>query len=159
MKRLVECEDRNQITLLPERLDDYVAEDNSVRVIDAFIDVLDLTGLGFEGVAPAAVTQGRVSRFKDKVAAVKAQMQRLKQIGQQRRAAPDRRVSLTDPDAHSMATRGRSTGIAATTRPSAYQRADIASSHRSCVSTRPRSQAADGERQGRRTSHPQWIAE
>src|SRR6266853_168704 len=53
MKRFVEGEDRNQVTLLPECLDDYVAEDNPVRVIDVFIDELDLTGLGFEGMAPA----------------------------------------------------------------------------------------------------------
>src|SRR6202158_5016347 len=53
MKRFIEGEDRNQVTLLPECLDDYIAEDNPVRVIDVFIDELDLTGLGFEGVAPA----------------------------------------------------------------------------------------------------------
>src|SRR2546426_12650286 len=53
MKRFVEGEDRNQVTLLPECLDDYVVEDNPVRVIDVFIDELDLPGLGFEGVAPA----------------------------------------------------------------------------------------------------------
>src|SRR6202163_2508626 len=53
MKRFVEGEDRNQVTLLPECFDDYVVEDNPVRVIDVFIDELDLTGLGFEGVAPA----------------------------------------------------------------------------------------------------------
>ena len=39
---------------MPERLDDYIAEDNPVRVIDVFIDELDLTRLGFEGVVPAA---------------------------------------------------------------------------------------------------------
>jgi transposase len=53
MKRFVEGEDRNQVTLLPECLDDYIGEDNPVRVIDIFIEELDLTGLGFEGVAPA----------------------------------------------------------------------------------------------------------
>ena len=52
MKRFIEGEDRTQVTLLPECLDDYVAEDNPVRVIDVFIDELDLAGLGFEGVAP-----------------------------------------------------------------------------------------------------------
>ncbi len=39
--------------MLPECLDDFVGEDNPVRVIDVFIDELDLTGLGFDGVAPA----------------------------------------------------------------------------------------------------------
>ncbi len=246
MKRFVEGEDRSQATLLPEYLDDYVVEDNPVRVIDVFIDELDLTGLGFEGVAPAdtgrpayhpavllkiyvygylnrlqssrrleretqrnvelmwltgrlapdfktiadfrkdngkairsvcrefivlcrrlnlfseaivaidgskfkavnnrdknftdnklkkrmaqleesisrylaeldradreptLVTEGRVSRLKEKVATVKAHMEYLKQIGQQLRAAPDGQVSLTDPDARSMATSGRGTGI------------------------------------------------
>src|SRR5208282_1448947 len=53
MKRFIEGEDRTQVTLFPESLDDYVAEDNPVRVIDVFINELDLTGLGFEGVAPA----------------------------------------------------------------------------------------------------------
>src|SRR5450759_6018545 len=53
MKRFIEEEGRTQVTLLPECLDDYVAEDNPVRVIDVCIDELDLTGLGFEGVAPA----------------------------------------------------------------------------------------------------------
>jgi hypothetical protein len=36
--------------LLPEFLDDYVAEDNPARAIDVFVDELDLRGLGFEGV-------------------------------------------------------------------------------------------------------------
>src|ERR1700723_1301861 len=54
MKRFVEGEDRRQGVLLPEFLDDYVAEDNSVRVIDVFVDELDLRALGFEGVVPEA---------------------------------------------------------------------------------------------------------
>jgi transposase len=246
MKRFVEGEDRTQATLLPECLDDYIGEDNPVRVIDVFINELDLSGLGFEGMAPAvtgrpayhpavllkiyvygylnrlqssrrleretqrnpeliwltgrltpdfktiadfrkdngqaicnvcrefivlcrrlnlfaeaivavdgskfkavnnrdknftdnklkkrmeqleesigrylaeldradrqptAITEGKVSRLQDKVAAVKAQMQRLQQIGQQLQAAPDGQVSLTDPDARSMATSGRGTGM------------------------------------------------
>jgi len=246
MKRFVEGEDRSQVTLLPECLDDYIGEDNPVRVIDVFIDALDLTGLGFDGMAPAVtgrpayhpavllkiyvygylnrlqssrrleretqrnvelmwltgrltpdfktiadfrkdngpairrvcrefivlcrrlklfseaivaidgskfkavnnrdknftanklqkrmaqleesiarylaeldradrepalVTEGRVSRLKEKVAAVKAHLQRLNQIGQQLRAAPDGQISLTDPDARSMATSGRGTGM------------------------------------------------
>jgi len=43
-----------QSTLFPERLDDYIAEDNAVRVVDAFVEKLDLLGLGFEGVEPSA---------------------------------------------------------------------------------------------------------
>ncbi len=244
MKRFIEGEDRNQVTLLPECLDDFVVEDNPVRVIDVFIDELDLTGLGFESAAPAdtgrpayhpavllkiyvygylnrlqssrrleretqrnvelmwltgrltpdfktiadfrkdngkairsvcrefivlcrrldlfaeaivaidgskfkavnnrdknftdnklkkrmaqleesigryladldradreptLVTEGKV--LKEKVATVKAHMEHMKQIGQQLREAPDGQVSLTDPDARSMATSGRGTGI------------------------------------------------
>jgi transposase len=52
MKRFVEGKDRTQGVLLPEFLDDYVAEDNPVRAIDVFVDELDLRGLGFEGVVP-----------------------------------------------------------------------------------------------------------
>src|SRR5471032_2075123 len=54
MERFVEGEDRRQSFLLPQSLDDYVAEDNPVRVIEVFIDELDLGGLGFAGVHPAA---------------------------------------------------------------------------------------------------------
>ncbi len=54
MKRFVEGEDRRQGVLLPEFLDDYVSEENPVRVIEAFVGVLDLGALGFEGVVPEA---------------------------------------------------------------------------------------------------------
>ncbi len=54
MKRFVEGEDRSQSTLFPERLDDYIAEDNPVRVIDVFVDELDLGDLGFGAVEPRA---------------------------------------------------------------------------------------------------------
>src|SRR6187431_1942148 len=54
MKRFVEGADRGQSTLLPECLDEWVEESNSVRVIDCFVDALDLADLGFEGVEPAA---------------------------------------------------------------------------------------------------------
>ena len=57
MKRFVEGENRQQMILLPDCLDDYVVEDNPVRVIDVFIDELDLAALGFEGMLPA--TMGR----------------------------------------------------------------------------------------------------
>ena len=53
MKRFIQGEDRSQITLFPDRLEDYVAEDNPVRVVDAFVDQLDLIGLGFSRVVPA----------------------------------------------------------------------------------------------------------
>jgi transposase len=54
MKRFVETEDRRQGVLLPEYLDDWVAEENPARVIDVFVDELDLGVLGFEGVVPEA---------------------------------------------------------------------------------------------------------
>ena len=54
MKRFIEGEDRSQSTLLPDCLDDWVDESNPVRAVDAFVDALDLAGLGFADVAPAA---------------------------------------------------------------------------------------------------------
>src|SRR5215470_14750245 len=44
--------DRGQVTMFPAQLEDYVAEDNPVRVIDFFVDQLDLRGLGFSAVDP-----------------------------------------------------------------------------------------------------------
>ena len=52
MKRFVEGLDRGQSTLFPECLEDWIGEDNPVRVIDVFVDELDLAGLGFSGVDP-----------------------------------------------------------------------------------------------------------
>lgn len=54
MKRFIEGESRTQSTLLPELLDDYISEANPVRVIDVFVDELELGKLGFLGVNPAA---------------------------------------------------------------------------------------------------------
>lgn len=54
MPRYIEGQDRQQVTLMPECLDDFIADDNPVRVIDAFVGELDLTKLGFEGAEPAA---------------------------------------------------------------------------------------------------------
>ena len=246
MGRFVEGVDRSQSTLFPDHLDDYITEDNPVRVVDVFVDELDMKQLGFEGAEPeatgrpayhpatllkiyiygylnriqssrrleretqrnveliwltarlspdfktiadfrkdngqaikrvcrdfvvlcrslnlfsealvaidgskfkavnnrdknfterklkarmqqleesvaryladldrtdrdpTAVTEARVEHLKHKVEAVKVQMQRLRQIGEQLADAPDGQVSLTDPDARSMATSGRGTGI------------------------------------------------
>jgi transposase len=246
MTRYIEGENRSQVTLFPASLDEYIAADNPVRVVDVFVDELDLRKLGFDGMQPevtgrpsyhpgtllkiyiygylnriqssrrleretqrnveliwltgrlmpdfktiadfrkdngkairqvcrefvvlcrnlnlfsdavvaidgskfkavnnrdknftdrklkarmqqleesvtrylaeldradrepAAVTEARVARLQDKVAAVKAQMQRLEEIGQQMAKAPDGQISLTDSDARSMATSGRGTGI------------------------------------------------
>jgi len=54
MKRFIEGADRTQVSLLPECVEDYVAEDNPVRVIEAFVEQLDLRQMGFEGVDPEA---------------------------------------------------------------------------------------------------------
>jgi transposase len=54
MSRFIVVEDRQQVTLLPECLDDYIAEDNTVRVVDAFVSELDMVALGFEGANPSA---------------------------------------------------------------------------------------------------------
>ena len=48
MSKFIKGQDRSQGTLFPERLDDYVEEDSPVRVIDVFIDDLDISGLGFK---------------------------------------------------------------------------------------------------------------
>src|SRR6201982_3605362 len=52
MRRFVEGTDRGQSTLFPECLGDWIGEDNPVRVIDVFVDELDLAELGFNGVEP-----------------------------------------------------------------------------------------------------------
>jgi transposase len=54
MRRFVEGTDRGQSTLFPECLEDWIGEDNPVRVIDVFVDELDLAELGFSGVDPEA---------------------------------------------------------------------------------------------------------
>lgn len=53
MKRFIQGEHRGQGTLLPESLDDYVSDTNPVRVVDVFVDELDLVNLGFESAIPA----------------------------------------------------------------------------------------------------------
>src|SRR5277367_133348 len=52
MSGFVQCEDRTQETFFPSRLEDYVTEDNPVRVVDVFVGELDLSKLGFEGICP-----------------------------------------------------------------------------------------------------------
>ena len=67
MGRFVQAEERTQETFLPCRLEDYVTEENPVRVIDVFVEQLDLDGLGFARMQPEAtgqVTPGKeISRF------------------------------------------------------------------------------------------------
>ncbi|KAB7781867.1 Mobile element protein [Methylorubrum populi] len=54
MKRFIAGEDRQQITLLPDCLDDYITADNPVRLVEVFVDELDLGALGFAGAVPEA---------------------------------------------------------------------------------------------------------
>src|ERR687897_936007 len=171
MKRFVEGEDRRQATLLPDCLEEYVTEDNPVRIVEAFIDELDLAALGFAGIVPEVtgrpayhpatllkisiygylnriqssrrleretqrnleqveasiarylaaldradrqdndVAEAKTARLKEKIEGLRRQMQALREMGQQVEAAPDPQISLTDPDARSMATSGKGTGI------------------------------------------------
>jgi transposase len=55
MKRFIEGVDRGQSTLFPERLEDWIGEDNPVRVIDVFVEELDLGGLGFVRAEPELI--------------------------------------------------------------------------------------------------------
>lgn len=175
MKRFVEGEDRRQAVLLPEYLDDYVSEENPVRVIDVFVGELDLGALGFAGVVPEATGRpayhpglllkiyvyGYINQLassrrleresqrnvelmwltgrlapdfktiadfrKDNGPAIRATCRRFIDLCRRLdlfshavaafealepvvHAAPDQQVSLTDPDARSMATSGRGSG-------------------------------------------------
>jgi transposase len=53
MKRFIEGDGRSRAILFPEYLDDWIAKDNPVRVIDVFIEELELKDLGFQGADPA----------------------------------------------------------------------------------------------------------
>ena len=61
MTRFIEGEERSQSVLFPERLEDWISEDNPVRVVDVFIDELDLKRLGFEGAMAAETGPPRLS--------------------------------------------------------------------------------------------------
>ena len=182
-----------QQALLPHSLEDYVGEKNPVRVIEVFIEELDLAALGFSGMTPAAtgrpayhpstllkiylygylnrvqssrrlereaqrnielmwltgrlapdfktiadfrtgwmeqvnasiacylraldqadreesdIAEAKSGRLKEKIAGLRRQMQALKAMEQTVQDAPDQQVSMTDPDARSMATSGKST--------------------------------------------------
>jgi transposase len=57
MRHLVEGGDRGQTTLFPECLEDWIGEDNPARVVDVFVEELDLAELGFGGVNPEATSR------------------------------------------------------------------------------------------------------
>ena len=52
MPRFIEAESRTQATFSPDRIEDYIGQDNSVRAIEAFVDALNLEKLGFQGMIP-----------------------------------------------------------------------------------------------------------
>ena len=54
MSRFIQGEDRQQVTLLPECLDDFIADDNPIRVVDTYVAELDLAAMGFAGTTLAA---------------------------------------------------------------------------------------------------------
>src|ERR1700734_4074156 len=213
MTRFVVGDDRSQSTLFPERLDDYLSEDNPVRAIDVFVDELDLAKLGFGGVEPEATgrpayhpatllkiyvygylnrvqssrrlerecqrnielvwltgrlmpdfktiadfrkdngeairrvcrefvvlcgrlelfseasvaidgskfkavntrdrnfTQAKITRLNEKIATLREEIQRLNGLNTLMMQTEDKQISLTDPDARSMATSGRGSGM------------------------------------------------
>ena len=165
MRRFVEGTDRGQSTLFPECLEDWIDGDNPVRVIDVFVEELDLGELGFGGVDPEAtgrpsyhpsvllklyiygylnrvqssrrleaqieesvaryleqldtadrqepseVLTTKTNRLKEKIETLKEQMRRLELLKVEMLATPDQQISLTDPDARSMATSGRGSGV------------------------------------------------
>jgi hypothetical protein len=61
MKRYVLGQNRSQSTLFPEVLDDYIAEDNPVRLVDVFVDKLDLKDLGFDGAEAETTVDPRIT--------------------------------------------------------------------------------------------------
>ena len=65
MKGFVQGADRQQTTLLPECLDDWVDESNPVRTVDVFVDALELGDLGFDGVDSGSDRPAGVSSFAD----------------------------------------------------------------------------------------------
>ena len=66
MKRFIEGEERRQVSLLPECLDDYIAEDNPVRALEAFVNELRLAELGFEGTRQRRVGRRTTQRFSSR---------------------------------------------------------------------------------------------
>ena len=122
MSGFVEGEDRRQPALLPSCLDDYVGEENPARVIDVFVDELDLVALGFEmtpaatgrpAYHPAMLLKLYIYGYLNRVQSSR----RLEREAQRNvelmwlAATPGGQISLTDPDARAMATSGRLTGI------------------------------------------------
>ena len=74
MKRFIEGASRSQSTLFPEYLEDWVGDDNPVRVIDVFVEELDLGDLGFERVARPAAPTSSIGRCQASISVPKIPM-------------------------------------------------------------------------------------
>jgi hypothetical protein len=125
MKRFIEGEERNQVTLFPVCIEDYVGEDNPVRVVDVFVEGLDLRAMGFAGIGPAKTGRpayhpavllkiyiyGYLNRIQSSRRLEREtqrngeQMQELNGLEEKMLARADQQLSLTDPDARSMKNR------------------------------------------------------
>ena len=108
MTDFIEGDNRSQATLFPERLDDYITEDNAVRVIDVFIDGFDQYLAQIESVdrQEASIAKSKTERLENKITKLKKEIERLNNIDIQLQATPDKQISLTDPDSRSMKSRG-----------------------------------------------------
>lgn len=115
------CVKTPQSLLFPKRVDDYIGEDNSVRVIDVFVDVLDLGALGFESVEPALTGRPRyhpatllkiyIYGYLNRVPSSRRLERETQRNIDAMRRTPDQQLSMTDSDARSMATHGRGSGM------------------------------------------------
>src|SRR3954465_5114039 len=106
MHRFIDGEDRMQQALLPHSLEDYVDGENPVRgaSIARYLRALDQADREESDNAEA-----KSGRLKEKIAGLRRQMRALKTMEQTVQGTPDQQVSLTDPDARSMATSGKGT--------------------------------------------------
>ena len=103
---------RTQRTLFPDQLDDYVTEENPARVINFVIDesiAKYLLQIESADRQEASVAKLKTERLESKIASLKQEVTRLNAIEKELLKAPDKQLSMTDPDARSMKTRG--TGI------------------------------------------------
>ena len=62
MKRFIEGECRTQAVLFPEKLDDWIGEDNPVRAIDAFVGEIDVKRLGLRAPSPPSLGDPRTTQ-------------------------------------------------------------------------------------------------
>ncbi len=114
MKRFIEGEDRQQATLkaVNNRDKNFTVAKVAKRIEQVEASIAHyLTALDRADRQDDDVAEAKTVRLKEKIAGLRRQMQSLKEMERQVEAAPDKQVSLTDPDARSMATSGKGTGI------------------------------------------------